>query len=348
MTSTLIEAPTTTLQRPDARGWTAWHLHLDTQAVTAADRVIADVAAPIARDSVQPWFFIRYWQGGPHVRLRIKGLTAEQVRHVDEELNRRLPGAAAVLDGEERIDPEAYMAEARRHAAGESGENRNVTALRPISVHPEPYNPEWERYGGDKVMQDSEKFFQVSSDIAATLSGEGLSRSARISVAVEATAAMARALSDEERDPYFEIGHRRWAGWAEQFGFDPAVVEQVSTQGVQALSQETGTATWSEPFRVGARELVNRLEGQTSAPAGYILSSHVHMFHNRLGLGLLDELRTHVLLAKTFPLSDEAREAIPQFYSEITSSNSQPGSGSPETDTAAGALPKAKSPTEDS
>lgn len=323
-----------TTARPDARGWTTWHLHLDTQAVTAADRVVAEVAAPVARRTGRPWFFIRYWQAGPHVRLRVHGLTAAGIAQVDRELSRRLPPVAAVRDDERAVDPDAYAAEATRHAAGETGENRTVAALRGVGVHPEAYTPEWDRYGGPEVMADSEEFFHASSEIAAEIAAQGPSRAARFSAAVEATAAMASALDDDERRLYFEIGRRRWAGWAGRFGFDRALVEQSGRVGPEALGPQTGCARWSEPFRGGARRLVDRLEGRIPAPAGYILSSHVHMFHNRLGLGLLDELRTHVLLAQAFPVPPEALEAIPRFYSDMTSSSSQPGSGSPATDAA--------------
>ena len=36
---------------------------------------------------------------------------------------------------------------------------------------------------------------------------------------------------------------------------------------------------------------------------GRIVSSHVHMLHNRLGLSLLDELRTYAWLAGAFPIN---------------------------------------------
>ena len=39
---------------------------------------------------------------------------------------------------------------------------------------------------------------------------------------------------------------------------------------------------------------------------GAVISSHVHMTHNRLGLTILDELRTYALLARTFPAPPEA------------------------------------------
>ncbi|MEU7703623.1 lantibiotic dehydratase C-terminal domain-containing protein, partial [Streptomyces sp. NPDC039028] len=59
-----------------ATAWTAWHLHLGTTARSAHDRVVTDVIGPTVRELAPgtPWFFIRYWQSGPHLRLRVGDL----------------------------------------------------------------------------------------------------------------------------------------------------------------------------------------------------------------------------------------------------------------------------------
>ncbi|MEO8551475.1 MAG: lantibiotic dehydratase [Kofleriaceae bacterium] len=59
-----------------------------------ADRVLLDAVAPIVRASGAPWFFLRYADPDPHLRVRIRGDFATIV----PALERALPGHRLVLD----------------------------------------------------------------------------------------------------------------------------------------------------------------------------------------------------------------------------------------------------------
>uniref|UniRef100_UPI00278BC8A2 lantibiotic dehydratase C-terminal domain-containing protein n=1 Tax=Streptomyces venezuelae TaxID=54571 RepID=UPI00278BC8A2 len=77
---------------PRRTAWTAWHLHLGTTARSAHDRVVTDVIGPTIRelDPGTPWFFIRYWQSGPHLRLRVGDLDEAARARVAAALTARL------------------------------------------------------------------------------------------------------------------------------------------------------------------------------------------------------------------------------------------------------------------
>ncbi|NEE17204.1 hypothetical protein G3M58_63390, partial [Streptomyces sp. SID7499] len=56
--------------------WRTWHLHVPSGDRSAHDRVVVDaVGSVLPTLPGRPWFFLRYWHGGPHVRLRIGDLT---------------------------------------------------------------------------------------------------------------------------------------------------------------------------------------------------------------------------------------------------------------------------------
>src|SRR5690348_13935796 len=94
--------------------WHSWHLYVDSADPAVTEHALIDVVAP-ALDRLRAtgqapdrWFFVRYWQGGPHIRLRVAGLGERPAAEFAEELAAGL----AVLNGElppaQRLDPVAY------------------------------------------------------------------------------------------------------------------------------------------------------------------------------------------------------------------------------------------------
>ena len=75
-------APTT---QGDLMTWSSWHLHLATTARSAHDRVLTDVIGPTIGELAPgtPWFFIRYWQAGPHLRLRMRDVDPDAYDRVE-------------------------------------------------------------------------------------------------------------------------------------------------------------------------------------------------------------------------------------------------------------------------
>jgi Lantibiotic biosynthesis dehydratase C-term len=152
----------------DRPEWTAWHLHLPSSAQTVHDRVLHEAIAPaLAHLPDLPWFFVRYWQAGPHLRLRIANLEPERARATELRLRDSLTGAATLRDGEEPLTDAAFGREAQRLAsAGEAG-----SALPPGSpplpagVYEAAYEPEHERYGGEALMPLSESLFTLASTL---------------------------------------------------------------------------------------------------------------------------------------------------------------------------------------
>lgn len=65
-------------------------------------------------------------------------------------------------------------------------------------------------------------------------------------------------------------------------------------------------AGWHARIAAHAEEI----REQSPSHPGMVLFSHAHMLHNRLGLSLLEELRTYAVLAHAFPLP--ANTPVPQ------------------------------------
>ncbi|EFL19626.1 predicted protein [Streptomyces sp. C] len=308
---------TTTDHTPDTTGtWTAWHLHLPSSAQTVHDRVLHEAVAPaVAAHPGRPWFFVRYWQAGPHLRLRIAGLAPDEAHATERRLREALPGAAALRDGEAPVGDAAFGREAQRLArAGEDGSALPPgTPPLPTGVYGAAYEPEYERYGGEGLMPLSESLFTLSSTLVlGFLASRPRGRRARALFALGAAACAAAALGDgPDAETFRAHGLASWRRWLLGYGHGPDDVDQwVAAAGTapgeaeqeRAVLAAAGSGTG--PLAPWQRELTAAAAVWRATPGvepGRLLFSHLHMLHNRLGLGIADELLTYARLAPLPP-----------------------------------------------
>lgn len=154
--------------------WLSVYLFLNGWIYAAdCDRIVVDVVEPfVRRVMAEGWahgyFFIRYSEYGPHVRLRFHGdpvvvheaVWPALVEHV------RASSPDVVLGAVPGVMP----------AARAEGEPVRVTHLARVT-----YERETERYGGEHALPVAETLFQVSSDAAFDLTAKlGAERSSRL------------------------------------------------------------------------------------------------------------------------------------------------------------------------
>ncbi|MFJ2928477.1 thiopeptide-type bacteriocin biosynthesis protein [Streptomyces massasporeus] len=299
--------------------WSAWHLHLGTTARSAHDRVLTDVIGPTVAELPPgtPWFFIRYWQSGPHLRLRIADLPESTDAHarVERALRDRLAEAGRLAPGEEPLAEEAYQQGASRlAAAGETGVNTSVHALLPPGVHRADYDPEYERYGGPALMPAAESLFHRSSELVLRLAPLVTSEARRARLALRGTLSAAVALGGpDERAHYFARGRDAWRAWAHEAGHPAELLDRITTVDQDPASAGVSPdahgpfTDWYEALTAHADEI----RRHSPVHPGMILFSHAHMLHNRLGLSLLEELRTYAWLSHVFPAPAPAPKPTP-------------------------------------
>ncbi|MFD0028917.1 thiopeptide-type bacteriocin biosynthesis protein [Streptomyces sp. NPDC127172] len=292
--------------------WSSWHLHLATTARSAHDRVLTDVIGPTIGELAPgtSWFFIRYWQAGPHLRLRIRDLEPGAYDRVEEVLRVRLADAGTHGPGEEPLDPGAYLEGAGALAsAGEQGDDRHVRAMLAPGVHRADYDPEFDRYGGPALMPATEDLFRLSSELVLRLAPKAPAQAQRSLLALRGTMAAAAALGDTaERGYFYAHGLGAWRAWAGEAGYPDELLDSLTT-----ITRDAGAkpvdplahgpfAHWHD----GLAALTGDIREKSPTHPGMILFSHAHMLHNRLGLSLLEELRNYAWLAYVFPVAEGA------------------------------------------
>jgi hypothetical protein len=142
--------------------WRSVHVHRYARQDEFLVDAVAPVLAPLrARGAVSGFFFLRYWKGGHHLRLRMRvaPTDAEQVLgEVTAELRDHLARSPAGQD----FDVAAFREAQGTMAALEDEQPDEVQP--PDTIRAARYLPEHDKYGGPRGTELAEAFFERSSD----------------------------------------------------------------------------------------------------------------------------------------------------------------------------------------
>ena len=286
----------------DTRNWSSWHLHVQTRGGQALDQILRDVVAPVAtmlavsephgQLAVRPWFFIRYWQNGPHLRLRIADLDAEQSSSVTSALTGRMDAALSGLDESQRMDQNDYAQTVSGIArTGEGGQSMAVGTLASAGVLTQEYEPEIDRYGGRSYLGLSENLFHSASVAALRACLRRPSYAHHLSDGLEAMAATMSAWP-ADRGLLLRRTRDGWSDFMREAGMGNATaVEEFATKKAHSLAS---VADQLIEVSLGAPTRWSGWTGQLAsacelwltelgrARAAGIFASHLHMMQNRL------------------------------------------------------------------
>lgn len=147
--------------------WVSAHAYYQDDLDRLLTRVVAPLADELAGDGLaHEFFFLRYWDGGPHLRLRV--LPADDaVRAKVENLVRDRFGDYLIrYPAADRVSPPEYARLARSLAAWEGVPSYVESPYPNNSVRLIPYRREHDRYGDGAAIQAVEGHFAESSRIA--------------------------------------------------------------------------------------------------------------------------------------------------------------------------------------
>ncbi|MFF7632001.1 thiopeptide-type bacteriocin biosynthesis protein [Kitasatospora sp. NPDC008050] len=141
---------------------------------------------------IEDWFFIRYSEHGPHLRIRVLGAGPATMRELCEQLTEAVRAAPYPVEPYP-VEPAARRATGDPQVPREHGE-----------VCETAYEPETERYGGAAALPIAEEVFCRSSAIAAAAVARTPEPARRLAAATDFVLATAVAL---DLDP---LGAVRW------------------------------------------------------------------------------------------------------------------------------------------
>lgn len=267
-------------------------------------RLVAPLEQALSRQGlIRSFFFIRYAEGGPHVRARFLGSRELLFDGARERINRQIVAyfreRGFIL--EQPLDPGPYGSDDLLWRP-----LNDEKTLRPIpSYEYARYEPEIERYGGPYGIHMSEDHFAQSSKIVLqVLELEKAGRGSRRNAAVLLLDAIAEAFhfSARQKTRYFEQQYRHWtrASWY-TLNYHMRLTQAYEQQrsALQLLVPPPGTpathkirTVWLpvlEQWQQATGDIYQRLmalweQGNLTTHPAEIMSSYIHMFCNRLGL----------------------------------------------------------------
>ncbi|MEU0883441.1 thiopeptide-type bacteriocin biosynthesis protein [Lentzea sp. NPDC005914] len=244
--------------------WTGLHCRVSWKRADV-DTFIADTLAPVM--APHEWYFLRYWETGPHLRVRIKN--AGDTSELQETLRNLIARQDFATDQDE---PDWLP----------HGHVREVE-----------YIPETERYGGATALPIAEEVFCRSTEVAVAVLKAARTDSAKLTAAIQLTMATAKAL-DLDLPQAASWLRSLGTGWrnvqeyapAPTIGSHNAAHQLISERGRQLAErwhrEPTGaTAHWATSIREARHRIGEHLP--------YVWASQLHMLLNRLGISPNEE-----------------------------------------------------------
>ena len=259
--------------------WTSAHVRLS-WAVEDVDSFIAEVLAPEldghrATGRLADWFFVRYWERGPHLRVRVRDAAVDVVD--------RLRALVAAADHPVVVSSADWLPHG--------------------DVRETPYVPEVERYGGPDLLPVAEEVFCRGTEVAVAVLRSGGSKFAAAVELVMATA-VALELDRMEAASWLRSLATGWRQALEPVA-PPGLGSHVAARALHEACATRLAARWDR-LESGGTGVVAYWAHQVRAAdlPRYVWASQVHMLCNRLGLDPEEERTVCRLVAMTAELPD--------------------------------------------
>ncbi|GAA1652178.1 hypothetical protein GCM10009733_056770 [Nonomuraea maheshkhaliensis] len=286
-----------------ARSWISAHVFYDGD----LDLVITDLLATVQSRldhaaAGRGLFFLRYWEGGPHLRVRVLAGPGRA-----DDVRRILSGAIADslnrLPAPVRVTQEDYDRYAPSMAALERLRSYERHRRPPNSFAFIPYRPETDKYGTGAALHAVEDHFVRCSTAVRRLLATGPTGDRRTTAAFAVLAlnrwiaSRGTGLPEQETPPWPPGGQ---AEYERRRPALRAIAERTRALAANPPGEPSGFAG---ALAASASALAGRIE---EAEAGLVLDMCAHLTCNRLGVSLDEEFHLRDWAARTF--AELARE----------------------------------------
>ncbi|MEN0083203.1 MAG: thiopeptide-type bacteriocin biosynthesis protein [Leifsonia sp.] len=280
--------------------WTGFHLYLFREQAEVEELLVERVAPFLdgrqADGTIQSWYFLRYWTGGPHLRFRVSGADGAGVARIGQYLEE----AAIRENAADEIDAESYFA-----AFGDAGVGASLERDGALVIA--QYEAEIERYGGSAAISIAESLFVRSSELArAVIAGTLGHPERRLAITADLLLVFGQAMEWTEAEVVRQL-RSYFFGWDASTESTPIRARWLVTEARRAFRQSPGY--WMQRWEVTREQLSRNSDNAYTIwgreIAGYRRElaalgvdgpaihraawSQMHMLMNRLGVSVADE-----------------------------------------------------------
>lgn len=296
-------------ERTRAGEWSPLHVYLP---MSLQPGFLRDVIRPVVHEAgVQDRFwYLRYWQGGPHIRLRLH----EASEQVVESVRGRLTAAMPAFDAEQRAEYAQQSSHQPGLAALEGAEPEEVRAAG--TVEPAVYSPEAAKYGGATGLLIAEELFRSTSNAALGLLAGLSDRQLASSPTGQALRVMAMSLKGSGLDmrqsqDFLGRYEEDWRSWVPP-GYDenwPKIYDRTRSKVMELCravwidgSTDVFHDTYAKALKAARKAQPRSTDGDVAeivlegTPYANCLANYIHTTNNRLGiLPVAEAFLAHVI-----------------------------------------------------
>ncbi|WP_371019000.1 thiopeptide-type bacteriocin biosynthesis protein [Pseudalkalibacillus sp. JSM 102089] len=285
------------------------------------------------KEYVKKYFFMRYWEGGPHIRVRfyVRNEKYDLLESfVTEYIDNYLKKSPSMGD----VDVKAYYSNLM---VGEKREYSKVIHQN-NSVKNVTYYQEYKRYGGREAMKLAQSLFQISSDLTCAILSNYRKKEEVLSIAKDLMYVTFLSYSELSIDAvrYFKNYSNYYKVYTDNEGLRESFIENsneafsrnkkkyvshVKNLFERVLSETAGAASskdlyllWFMKHKEAYKELrkiheegnlINPLNGESVEDKDLekvlqsITHSYMHMNNNRLGVNFFEESYLAFILSES-------------------------------------------------
>ncbi|WP_427338053.1 thiopeptide-type bacteriocin biosynthesis protein [Caloranaerobacter sp. DY30410] len=234
------------------------------------------------------YFYIRYWQGGPHIRFRVKK-RGENGKYIRQELNKIFDEFNLEYNNSLILKPEDYY---RNHKFdGQPVKKEDLYWCDNRTIVEIPYIPEIDRYGGENVIELSEDLFHISSRLSLLILEKIEDNpNKKIIAALDLFSVAIQILEDKAK--FNEIYSSFWAKHRnEKINYSKLTQKLIDiySSRYHYIKDNLKNIQYNDWYMNLKTILDNIVKNQTKYKTQNqarisILASHIHMMNNRLGV----------------------------------------------------------------
>lgn len=244
---------------------------------------------------VKEFFFIRYWEKGPHIRLRIKSGNSE----LFESIRREIEEFVAANKSEAIISEHHYQEVSEMFAKKEKIENIKDKSLIPDNnIREMPYLPEYDKYYGEDGVALAEREFCFSSSLALSVIELSSSKSSKMYYGVAYALALVDAVLEDENDrsKFFSV----YTGYWERYS-------DISEENIMKIHESLDEADMTIIGKIEAVLAKNTTAfhkalfkeiGPDRKKITRFLINFIHLFNNRIGVSAYEETEVGLICQK--------------------------------------------------
>lgn len=265
----------TALSRLERNTWLSLHVFLH-WTVEDVDRFFVSTLAP--RLDSRTWFYLRYWDGGPHLRVRIQDADNSIADKIADDVRRS------------EFPVIALSAESFRESIGGP---THMDWHKHGDVLPIEYEPEVARYGGPRALGIAEDVFVESSRLAIEAIAAMPDRNQRLTLAADLARSTTQALEfdDVAAVSWLRTQVAAWR-WMADTQIVPTLAIHRAAERVVSAQGERLRQRWDERPDDGiagkwariVRSAADKVAAEASHDPAAIWASQLHMLFNRLGI----------------------------------------------------------------